>query len=64
MATLSSNPTRNTCQGQTDWQVEYLRLEAEVDLLLLKLTTMMQHEKPNSLDESSQTPQRNERTQN
>lgn len=64
MATLSSNPTRKTSHGQTDWQVEYLRLEAEVDLLLLKLTTMMQHGKPNSLDESSQTPQPNERTQN
>lgn len=41
MATLLSNQTQKTKYYQTDQQVKYLHLEAEVDMLLQKLTTLM-----------------------
>ena len=60
MATLSSNLPPKTSHDRPDWQVEYLRLEAEVDLLLLRLTTLMQ-QKPISHLELPPTPQSNEK---
>ncbi len=40
MATLLSTQTLKTKYYQTDQQVKYLHLEAEVDMLLQKLTTL------------------------
>lgn len=40
MATLLSTPAQKTRHYQTDQQVKYLHLEAEVDMLLQKLTTL------------------------
>ncbi|MEM8828924.1 MAG: hypothetical protein AAGE96_06145 [Cyanobacteria bacterium P01_G01_bin.19] len=42
MATLLSTQTLKTQHYQTDQQVKYLHLEAEVDMLLQKLTTLKQ----------------------
>lgn len=42
MATLLSNPTPKTQHYQTDQQVKYLHLEAEVDMLLQRITNLMQ----------------------
>lgn len=42
MATLLSNQTQKTKHYQTNQQVKYLHLEAEVDMLLQKLNTLMQ----------------------
>ena len=42
MATLLSNQTLKTKHYQTNQQVKYLHLEAEVDMLLQKLTTLKQ----------------------
>ncbi len=42
MATLLSTQTLKTKHYQTDQQVKYLHLEAEVDMLLQKLTTLKQ----------------------
>mgnify|MGYP001796380748 CR=1 FL=1 len=42
MATLLSAQTLKTKHYQTDQQVKYLHLEAEVDMLLQKLTTLKQ----------------------
>ncbi len=42
MATLLSTQTQKTRYYQTDQQVKYLHLEAEVDMLLQKLTTLKQ----------------------
>ena len=42
MATLLSSQTLKTKHYQTDQQVKYLHLEAEVDMLLQKLTTLKQ----------------------
>jgi hypothetical protein len=38
MATLLSTQTQKTKHYQTDQQVKYLHLEAEIDILLQKLT--------------------------
>jgi hypothetical protein len=38
MATLLSTQTQKTRHYQTDQQVKYLHLEAEIDILLQKLT--------------------------
>ncbi len=38
MATLLSTQTQKTQHYQTDQQVKYLHLEAEIDILLQKLT--------------------------
>jgi hypothetical protein len=38
MATLLSTQTQKTMHYQTDQQVKYLHLEAEIDILLQKLT--------------------------
>ncbi|MCC0177673.1 hypothetical protein I4641_11855 [Waterburya agarophytonicola K14] len=40
MATLLSNQTLKTKYYQTNQQVKYLHLEAEVDMLLQKLTAL------------------------
>lgn len=42
MATLLSTQTLKTKHYKTDQQVKYLHLEAEVDMLLQKLTTLKQ----------------------
>ena len=42
MATLLSNQTKKTKHYQTNQQVKYLHLEAEVDLLLRKINTLAQ----------------------
>lgn len=42
MATLLSNQTQKTRHYQTDQQVKYLHLEAEVDMLLQRITALMQ----------------------
>lgn len=61
MATISSNRPSQANQAQSDWQVEYLRLEAEVDLLLLRLTTLMQQQKQISHLELPPIPRSHER---
>jgi hypothetical protein len=42
MATLLSNQTQKTKHYQKNQQVKYLHLEAEVDMLLQKLNSLMQ----------------------
>ena len=42
MATLLSSQTLKTRHYQTDQQVKYLHLEAEVNMLLQKLTSLKQ----------------------
>ncbi|MBW4537270.1 MAG: hypothetical protein KME09_25365 [Pleurocapsa minor HA4230-MV1] len=42
MATVLSNPTPKTTHYQTNQQVKYLHLEAEVDMLLQKLNVLTQ----------------------
>ncbi|MDJ0593694.1 MAG: hypothetical protein QNJ72_27555 [Pleurocapsa sp. MO_226.B13] len=42
MTTFLSTQTQKTRHYQTDQQVKYLHLEAEVDMLLQKLTTLQQ----------------------
>ncbi|HEY9771992.1 MAG TPA: hypothetical protein V6C71_26405 [Coleofasciculaceae cyanobacterium] len=44
MATLLSNQTQKTKHYQTDQQVKYLHLEAEVEMLLQRLTALMQRQ--------------------
>ena len=44
MATLLSNQTQKTRHYQTDQQVKYLHLEAEVEMLLQRLTALMQRQ--------------------
>ena len=45
MATLLSSQTLKTKHYQTDQQVKYLHLEAEVDMLLQKLTSLKQQKR-------------------
>ena len=42
MATLLSNQTKKTKHYQTNQQVKYLHLEAEIDMLLQKINTLVQ----------------------
>lgn len=49
MATLLSNQTQKTKLYQTNQQVKYLHLEAEVDMLLQKLNALMQRKKVTEL---------------
>ena len=42
MATLLSNQTQKTQHYQTNQQVKYLHLEAEIEMLLQKLTNLKQ----------------------
>ena len=49
MATLLSNQTTKTKHYQTDQQVKYLHLEAEVDMLLQRITALMQRKQVPSL---------------
>ena len=42
MATISSNQTLKTKHYQTDQQVKYLHLEAEVNILWQKITALKQ----------------------
>ena len=51
MATLLSSQTLKTQHYQTDQQVKYLHLEAEIDILLQKITTIKQQK--NDLQEIS-----------
>ena len=44
MATLLSNQTQKTRHYQTDQQVKYLHLEAEVEMLRQRLTALMQRQ--------------------
>ncbi|MGF1591256.1 MAG: hypothetical protein ACFCU7_18825 [Pleurocapsa sp.] len=53
MATLLSNQTQKTRHYQTDQQVKYLHLEAEVDMLLQRLTALMQRQQVLSLTSES-----------
>jgi hypothetical protein len=51
MATLLSNQTQKTKHYQTNQQVKYLHLEAEIEMLLHKLTNLKQKQvmsQPNS----------------
>lgn len=41
MTTLLSNQSQKTKHYQTNQQVKYLHLEAEVDMLLQRITAMM-----------------------
>lgn len=54
MTTLLSNQTQLTKYYQTDRQIKYLHLEAEVDMLLQKLTALIERKQLAS-DESSDT---------
>lgn len=49
MTTLLSKRTLKAKYYQTDQQVKYLHLEAEVDLLLQKLTSLMQRKETTSI---------------
>jgi len=49
MATLLSNQTQKTKHYQKNQQVKFLHLEAEVDILLQKLTALMQRKQVSSL---------------
>ncbi|NJK54869.1 MAG: hypothetical protein HC939_02300 [Pleurocapsa sp. SU_5_0] len=55
MATLLSNQTQKTQHYQTNQQVKYLHLEAEVDMLLQKLNALMQRKQVTEL--TSKIPQ-------
>jgi len=53
MATLLSNQTQKTKLYQTNQQVKYLHLEAEVDMLLQKLNALMQRKQLGELTSQS-----------
>ena len=53
MATLLSNQTQKTKHYQTDQQVKYLHLEAEVDMLLQRITALMERKQVPSLPSES-----------
>ena len=50
MATLLSNQTLKTKHYQTNQQVKYLHLEAEVDILLQKITTLKQQKRQKQIE--------------
>ena len=54
MATLLSNQNQKTKHYQTDRQIKYLHLEAEVDMLLQKLTVLIER-KHLATEESSKS---------
>ncbi|MEL6494025.1 MAG: hypothetical protein AAFQ41_02740 [Cyanobacteria bacterium J06623_7] len=57
MATLLSSQTQKTKHYQTNQQVKYLHLEAEVDMLLQKLSALAQYKQlQDSTSKSSATP--------
>ncbi len=56
MATLLSDQTQKTKHYQTDQQVKYLHLEAEVDMLLQRITALMQRKQVTTL--ASESPGR------
>lgn len=57
MATLLSQQTQKTKHYQTNQQVKYLHLEAEVDMLLQKINTLTQRKQLSNLNsESLATP--------
>ena len=56
MTTLLSDKTSKTKHYQTDRQIKYLHLEAEVDMLLQKIMTLIER-KRSATDESSQINQ-------
>jgi hypothetical protein len=49
MAAFISNQTQKTQHYQTNQQVKYLHLEAEVDMLLQKLNSLTQRKQGNKL---------------
>ncbi|MEM7759026.1 MAG: hypothetical protein AAF298_12990 [Cyanobacteria bacterium P01_A01_bin.40] len=49
MTTLLSDQGQKTQHYQTDQQVKYLHLEAEVDMLLQRITALMQRKQVASL---------------
>ncbi len=49
MATILSNQTQKTKHYQTDQQVKYLHLEAEVDMLLQRITALMERKQVTSV---------------
>jgi hypothetical protein len=49
MATLLTDQTQKTQHYQKTQQVKFLHLEAEVDMLLQKLTALMQRKQGSSL---------------
>ena len=53
MTTLLPNQVQKTRHYQTNQQVKYLHLEAEVDMLLQKLTTLTQHKQLKELTSPS-----------
>lgn len=57
MATLLSKTTSKT-KEEADRQIKYLHLEAEVDMLLQKITTLI--ERKSSLAKSSQANESND----
>ena len=56
MATLLSDQTQKTQHYQTDQQVKYLHLEAEVDMLWQRITALMQRKQVTPL--ASESPGR------
>lgn len=55
MATLLSNQDQKTRHYQTNQQVKYLHLEAEVDILLQKITALMQRQQIVTLAQPSKS---------
>ncbi|MGB5636823.1 MAG: hypothetical protein WBM44_29915 [Waterburya sp.] len=53
MTTLLSNRTQKTQHYQTNQQVKYLHLEAEVDMLLQRITALMQRKQITSVASES-----------
>lgn len=55
MATLLSDRTQKTKYYQTERQIKYLHLEAEVDMLLQKLTALIERKQLASNESSEST---------
>ena len=53
MATLLSDQTQKTKHYQTDQQVKYLHLEAEVDMLWQRITALMERKQVTSIASES-----------
>lgn len=53
MPTLLSNLIQNTKLYQTDQQVKYLHLEAEIDMLLQRITSLMERKEITSTTSDS-----------
>lgn len=55
MATVLSNPTQKTKHYQTNQQVKYLHLEAELDMLLQKINALKQRKQLANIAMQSQS---------